>query len=70
MIYPKFPECKIKWGIEQNEDAMVAWVEDMISIAIEHSDLRSRIARDIFEEVHSAGYSEGAESERVNNEGL
>jgi len=69
MIYPKFPECKIECGIEENAEAMVAWVEDMINIAIERYDLRSRIAQDIFEEVHLAGVSAGEEKERIQNEG-
>ena len=69
MIFPDFPECKIECGIEENGEAMITWVEDMINIAIERYDLRSRIARDIFEEVHLAGYCEGTESERIRNEG-
>jgi hypothetical protein len=53
MIYPEFPECKTECGIAQTEDAIASWVEEMINIAIEHPDLKSRVARGILEEISS-----------------
>jgi len=68
MIYPEFPECDIEYGMEQNIEKMIAWVEDMIDIARDRTDLKSRIAHIIFEEVHLAGYCEGKAAEELSRE--
>lgn len=64
MIFPEFPESFIPYGVEQNTEKMISWVEEMISIAIQNPDIKSVIARNIFDEVHYAGHIEGSVTEQ------
>lgn len=64
IVFPEFPESFISYGVEQNTEKMISWVEEMISLAIQNPDIKSSIARNIFDEVHYAGHIEGSVTEQ------
>lgn len=72
MQKPTTPEIIINWGNQspENEKEWKAWVADMIRYVIHNTDEIDNIARDIFDEVHHVGYTEGYDSCECEGEGL
>ena len=65
---PKAPAHEIHWGIvtEDCKAKMIAWIKNSIKV-YENSDISiEEVAKDIYEEVLSLGYSEGSEAAASN----
>ena len=59
--YPKAPEHEIHWGIVDSncEQAMIQWIQDVISDCGRLGGDLKLTAELIYEEIRSLGYSEG-----------